>query len=61
MLLHAVRERLGPGAWRTGHRLVGFEQDATGVRAHFADRNGPVDPVHADDVHSTVQSILFPA
>ncbi|MFI0372772.1 flavin-dependent oxidoreductase [Actinomadura sp. 1N219] len=67
VLLRAVRERLGPGAVRTGHRLTAFEQDAEGVRAHFTDRAG--DPrasadgdvlVAADGIHSTVRSILFP-
>lgn len=68
MLLGAVRERLGAGAVRTGHRLVGFEQDAGGVRARFVDRQGgALDPVRgdvlvaADGIHSTVRSILFPA
>ena len=36
VLLRAVRERLGADAVRTGHRLVGFEQDGSGVRARFA-------------------------
>jgi 2-polyprenyl-6-methoxyphenol hydroxylase-like FAD-dependent oxidoreductase len=67
MLLLAVRERLGPAAVRAGHRLVGFEQDAAGVRARFADRSGNVTPasrgdvlVGADGIHSTVRSLLFP-
>jgi 2-polyprenyl-6-methoxyphenol hydroxylase-like FAD-dependent oxidoreductase len=68
MLLRAVEERLGPDAVRTGCRLTGFDQDADGVQAHFADRHGdePV-AVHgdvlvaADGIHSTVRSILFPA
>lgn len=66
MLLRAVRERLGAGAVRVGHRLVGFEQD-TSVRANVVDRRGePVDPVYgdvlvgADGIHSTVRSSLFP-
>ncbi len=67
VLLRAVRERLGPDAVRTGHRLVGFEQDARGVRADFVGRLGEaLDPVHgavlvaADGIHSTVRSLLFP-
>src|SRR6266702_5362507 len=67
VLLRAVRERLGPDAVRTGHRLVGFEQDARGVRADFVGRRGEaLDPVHgavlaaADGIHSTVRSLLFP-
>jgi len=67
MLLQAVGERLGPAAVRAGHRLVGFEQDAAGVRGRFADRSGNVTPasrgdvlVGADGIHSTVRSLLFP-
>ncbi|MEW2354685.1 flavin-dependent oxidoreductase [Spirillospora sp. NPDC029432] len=67
VLLQAVRERLGPEAVRTGHRLVGFDQDATGVRADFAGRDGGALPpaygdalVAADGIHSTVRSLLFP-
>jgi hypothetical protein len=40
MLLRAVLERLGDPAVRTGHRLVGFEQDARTVQAQFVDRHG---------------------
>jgi 2-polyprenyl-6-methoxyphenol hydroxylase-like FAD-dependent oxidoreductase len=67
LLLRAVRERLGAGAVRTGHRLVGFDQDAEGVRARFVDRRGDaLDPaggdvlVAADGIHSTVRSVMFP-
>ena len=62
-LLHrAVVERLGADAVRTGHRLVGFEQDADGVTARFADGSqarGDV-LVGADGIHSVVRSSLFP-
>ncbi|MET7990852.1 flavin-dependent oxidoreductase [Amycolatopsis sp. NPDC005232] len=68
MLLRAVRDRLGPDAVRTGHRLTGFDQDAHGVRAYFADRRSgteitvPGDVlVAADGIHSAVRSLLFPA
>ncbi|WP_433557326.1 flavin-dependent oxidoreductase [Pseudonocardia xinjiangensis] len=67
VLLAAIRERLGVDAVRTGHRLVGFDQDADGVRARFVDPHGhSLEPVHgdvlvaADGIHSTVRSILFP-
>ncbi|MFD2415075.1 flavin-dependent oxidoreductase [Amycolatopsis pigmentata] len=67
VLWRAVRERLGERAVRTGHRLVGFEQDAGGVRARFADPHGgapgTVDGdvlVGADGIHSVVRSVLFP-
>lgn len=67
VLLRAVRERLGSGAVRTGHRLVDFTQDAAGVRARFVDRPGRAFApargdvlVAADGIHSAVRSILFP-
>lgn len=63
LLLRAVRERSGADAVRTGHRLVGFEQDADGVRARFADRPDEVHGdvlVAADGIHSTVRALLFP-
>ena len=67
VLLRAVRERLGADAVRTGRRLVGFDQDADGVRARFGDPGGqelaPVRAdvlVAADGIHSTVRSALFP-
>jgi 5-methylphenazine-1-carboxylate 1-monooxygenase len=67
MLLYAVRERLGTNAVRTGHRLIGFEQDAGTVQARFVNRDGEAlepsyadVPVAADGIHSTVRSILFP-
>jgi 5-methylphenazine-1-carboxylate 1-monooxygenase len=67
VLWRAVRERLGEGAVRLGHRLVGFEQDEHGVRARFVDRHGDPLPavrgdvlVAADGIHSAVRSILFP-
>jgi 2-polyprenyl-6-methoxyphenol hydroxylase-like FAD-dependent oxidoreductase len=67
MLLAAVSERLGANAVRTGHRLVGFEQNANVVRAQFVDRQdqplGSVDGdilIAADGIQSTVRSTLFP-
>ncbi|HEY0449244.1 FAD-dependent monooxygenase [Actinophytocola sp.] len=63
MLLRAVRERLGESAVRPGHRLVAFEQDPGGVRAHFADRTEPAHGdvlVAADGIHSTVRAFMFP-
>ncbi|HYH32351.1 MAG TPA: flavin-dependent oxidoreductase, partial [Pseudonocardia sp.] len=67
VLLAAVRERLGPDAVRTGRRLVGFEQDADGVQARFADRLGaPLAPargdvlIAADGIHSAVRAAMFP-
>ena len=67
VLLRAVRERLGPDAVRPGHRLVGYDQDADGVEARFADRHGTaLDPargdvlIGADGIHSTVRAIMHP-
>lgn len=63
VLLRAVRERLGDDAVRTGHRLVGFDQDASGVRVRFADGRDDVHGdvlVAADGIHSTVRALLFP-
>jgi 2-polyprenyl-6-methoxyphenol hydroxylase-like FAD-dependent oxidoreductase len=67
LLLRAVRERIGPDAVRTGHRLIGFDHDSGAVRAHFVDQQGgTVAPVRgdvlvgADGIHSTVRSLLFP-
>lgn len=49
VLLRAVLDRLGPGAVRTGRRLVGFRQDADGVDARFVDRAGdPLPPARGD-------------
>jgi 2-polyprenyl-6-methoxyphenol hydroxylase-like FAD-dependent oxidoreductase len=67
VLLRAVLDRLGPDAVRTGHRVTGFDQDADGVRAHFADRDGDaLEPasgdvlVAADGIHSAVRATMFP-
>lgn len=73
VLLAAVRARLGPAAVRTGHRLVGFEQDADAVLARFAAEPGSADApaagdvavsgdvlVAADGIHSTVRALLVP-
>lgn len=66
-LLHeAVIDRLGPGAVRTGSRLSGFEQDADGVTARFAGRDGGETAIRcdaligADGIHSTVRDAFFP-
>ena len=63
VLLRAVRERLGADAVRTGHRLLGFSQDGSSVRARFAGEletaTGDV-LVAADGIHSTVRALLFP-
>ena len=62
VLLDAVRSRLGEDAVRLGHRLTGVEQDATGVRARFADgTDARADVlVAADGIHSVVRAALHP-
>jgi 2-polyprenyl-6-methoxyphenol hydroxylase-like FAD-dependent oxidoreductase len=68
-VLHAAAlARLPPGSIRTGHRLTGFEQDADGVTAGFADRHGSsVASLHgdalvaADGIHSAARAALHPA
>jgi 5-methylphenazine-1-carboxylate 1-monooxygenase len=67
LLADAVRERIGAGAIRLGHRLAAIEQDADGVTARFVDRTGGAVGeargdllVGADGIHSTVRGSLFP-
>jgi 2-polyprenyl-6-methoxyphenol hydroxylase-like FAD-dependent oxidoreductase len=63
VLWDAARSRLGPEAVRTGRRVVGFEQDADGVRVLFADGAEPASAdvlIAADGIHSTVRSLLVP-
>ncbi|HEV7648134.1 MAG TPA: flavin-dependent oxidoreductase [Actinophytocola sp.] len=67
LLYRAVTERLGADAVHTGHRLVGFDQDAQGVRARFADHDGDaLDQAHgdvlvgADGIHSAVRATFYP-
>jgi 2-polyprenyl-6-methoxyphenol hydroxylase-like FAD-dependent oxidoreductase len=67
VLLTAVRDRLPADAVRTGHRLIGFAQDAGGITARFADRGGAVIAevrgdalTAADGIHSAARAILHP-
>ncbi|MEU1805562.1 flavin-dependent oxidoreductase [Streptomyces sp. NPDC019937] len=70
LLLAAVRERLGPGAVRTGARVTGFAHgpgEADGVWARVLDRaTGTVAERHADaligadGLHSAVRAALHP-
>ena len=68
LLLRVLRARAGPGSIQSGRRLVGFEQDETGVVARFAGP-GADDVIHeetgdvligADGLHSTVRRQLYP-
>ncbi|MFP5072540.1 FAD-dependent monooxygenase [Pseudonocardia nantongensis] len=64
MLADAVRERLGPDAIRTGHRVVATDQDGDRVHVRFADPALPAASgavlVAADGIHSAVRAGLFP-
>ena len=60
-LLRALASEVGPGAVAVGARLTGFDQDADGVTAHFADgaeRRGAC-LIGADGLHSVVRDRLF--
>lgn len=68
LLLKATRERLGALSVVAGHHLASFEQDATGVTAHFTDRatgkalhseRGDL-LIGADGIHSAVRSHFYP-
>ena len=66
ILLEAIRERLGPRAVMTGHRLTGFEERGGRVIAHFADPSGkPMTEaegdilVGADGIHSAVRQHFY--
>ncbi|MEV7625259.1 flavin-dependent oxidoreductase [Actinoplanes sp. NPDC089786] len=61
VLHEATRERIGPERIHTSSRLVGFEQDDTGVTAVLADRRVTGDVlVAADGIHSVVRAALYP-
>lgn len=61
VLLRAVRERLGEGGVRTGHRLETVAQDETGVvaRCGTTELRGDV-LVGADGIHSMLRAALHP-
>jgi 2-polyprenyl-6-methoxyphenol hydroxylase-like FAD-dependent oxidoreductase len=61
LLLAAVRDRLGPDAVRTGHRLTGFDESADEVLVHTT--AGPLSAdvlIGADGIHSAVRAQLHP-
>jgi len=68
LLYNAVIERIGVENVLTGHHLAGFEQDETGVTAHFVDRKtyktvgsyrGDV-LVGAEGIMSTTRQTFYP-
>jgi 2-polyprenyl-6-methoxyphenol hydroxylase-like FAD-dependent oxidoreductase len=67
MLFNAVKERLGEGAVRLGHRVTGYRQDAGGVTALIETRDGQRMEVAgallvaADGLHSAVRAQMHPA
>ena len=67
VLLHAVRDRLGADAVRTGCQLVSFAERSDRVEVLFQQRDGSdaftADGdalVGADGIHSTVRGIFYP-
>ncbi len=66
LLLHTVRQRLGPDAVRLGHRVTGFEQNEHGVTALIDTRDGGHLQargrllVAADGLHSAVRAQMYP-
>jgi 2-polyprenyl-6-methoxyphenol hydroxylase-like FAD-dependent oxidoreductase len=68
ILLAAVMSTIGPDRVHAGHRLSGFEQLGTGVRAHFSNpaTNAPLPDsdgdvlVGADGIHSVVRKAFYP-
>lgn len=62
LLWGAAQERLGAAALVTGARLAGFEQDADGVTARFADgRTARGEAlIGADGIHSVLRAALHP-
>jgi len=68
ILLTAVKERIGAGNLFAAHHLVSFEQDSSGITAHFIDRkSGKQLPsqrgdalIGCDGIHSQVRKQLYP-
>ena len=62
VLLDAVRERLGDGAVRLGHKVTRLDQNASRVTLHFDNghfTHGKV-AIGCDGIHSAVRRQLFP-
>ncbi|RYJ00600.1 MAG: flavin-dependent oxidoreductase, partial [Acetobacteraceae bacterium] len=63
LLWQAAQARLGAAQVRSGHRLVGFTQDAASVTAQFADGDVARGDllIAADGIHSVVRRHFAPA
>jgi len=62
VLLDAVRERLGDGAVRLGHKVTRIDQNASRVTLHFDNghfQHGRL-AIGCDGIHSAVRKQLFP-
>ncbi|HEY5638165.1 MAG TPA: flavin-dependent oxidoreductase [Burkholderiales bacterium] len=67
VLVEAFVERIGADRLHLGHRAMGFEEDALGVRLHLQAATGASLPAHpadaligADGIHSAIRRQLFP-
>jgi 2-polyprenyl-6-methoxyphenol hydroxylase-like FAD-dependent oxidoreductase len=67
VLLGAVRERIGPENFITGHRCIGIEQSGGRVTANFAGPDGKPLPqqqgdvlIACDGIHSAVRAQFYP-
>jgi len=67
VLLSAVRERIGPDNFSTGHRCTAVEQNGGRVTAHFADLDGNPLPaaegdvlIACDGIPSAVRAQFYP-
>ena len=67
VLLTAMRERIGPDNFVTGHRCVGVEQNGGRVTARFTDPQGRALPaaegdvlIACDGIHSAVRAQYYP-
>ena len=66
LLYDTVRTRLGDAAVQTGHTLVGWQEEADGIRVRFQTRDRGIQEIvgraliAADGIHSTARRYLYP-